>query len=350
MYDIVFYRHELLEIGGIETWLTRLARRYGATHKMAVVYAKGDFTTLRDIAEYVQIIRYSGQTIKTKKAVFCYDFLGFKTCEADEYIHIVHADHSQLSFRLDMPAGVDRVLSVSEVARNGLFVTKGVDSEVVYNPVDIPPLRKVLKLVSGTRLTTEKGLNRMIALAHSLDKLGVLYEWRIFTNENQIKPFSANVIFRPPTRDLLSHVQDADYLVQLSDTESYCFSVVESLYLGTPVVVTDLPVLKELGITKKHGVIIPLDETNYDNHSQLIVDGKFKFSYSPPADKWNEVVGVGNGSDYKFSGVLVRNVFGGPLTLLEEGITLDNGGTTVMLNLGRAESLVERGYLQYVTK
>lgn len=350
MYDIVFYRGEVLGIGGIETWLMNLARRYGKTHKMAVLYNKGSFSTLRDIAEHVEVIHYAGQSIKTKKAVFCYDLLGYDTCDSDEYIYVVHADHSKLAIRLDIPKKITKVLSVSEVARQGLLSTIDIDSEVVYNPVYIQPPRKVIKLISGTRLTSEKGLNRMMLLANALDQLGVLYEWRIFTTYDNKTPFSPNVIFRQPTKDLLSYVRDSDYMVQLSDTESYCFSIVEALSVGVPLVVTDLPVLSELGITKKHGVIVPLDTTDYGQYARLIADGGFKFSYSPPSDKWDEVVGIGSGGDYKFSGIKVKNVFGGRVTLMEEGVTLEDGGTTVMLNRHRAESLVERGYLQIVAE
>ena len=52
--------------------------------------------------------------------------------------------------------------------------------------------------------------------------------------------------------------------VQLSDDESFCLFVQECLKLKVPVIVTDLPVYKEVGITEKEGYILNLDMNNID--------------------------------------------------------------------------------------
>lgn len=348
MYDVVIYRGELCEIGGIETWVVNLAKRYHKTHKILVVYGSAHYNTLRDIARYVEIEKYTGQTIKAKKAIFCYDFIGFKTCEADEIIHVVHADHSQLSIKLDIPDEVDRVVSVSDVARRGLLSVSGVESDVVYNPIDISSCKRLIKLVSGTRLTSEKGLPRIEKLAKALDAAGVLYEWKIFTSYIPKDSFSPNVIFRPTTRHLLSYIKDSDYLVQLSDTESYGFSIVESLCCGTPVIVTDLPVLEEIGVDNTNSIIVPLEDVSYDAVVEKIVNSKLKFKYTPPKDKWGEIFGVGTGASVSENVARVRNIHGGDLTLMQEGVTLHNGQEIELFDLERAKKLVADGYLEYV--
>jgi len=50
----------------------------------------------------------------------------------------------------------------------------------------------------------------------------------------------------------------------LSDDESFCLFVHECLKLKVPVIVTDLPVYKEVGITEKEGYILNLDMSNLD--------------------------------------------------------------------------------------
>jgi hypothetical protein len=45
-----------------------------------------------------------------------------------------------------------------------------------YNPFAPDTPHKKLKLISATRLSVEKGGNRMIKLGEALDKLGVDYE------------------------------------------------------------------------------------------------------------------------------------------------------------------------------
>lgn len=349
MYDIVIFRGELYPIGGIETWAINLARRYGKTHKMAVVYGSvGSHATLHDIAQHCEVIKYTGQTIKTKKAVFCYDFLGISTCQADEVYHIIHADHSAVSLPNKIPEGVDKFFSVSEVARQGLLKTADIDSEVVYNPVHIPDFKPVIRMVSGTRLTNEKGLDRMIELAKALDSSGVVYEWHIFTNHNQRTPFSPNVIFREPTRHLISHIKGADYLVQLSDTESYGYSMVESLSVGTPIIVTDIPVLPEIGVSKDNAIIVPLSGADYADIAKQVATRKFNFKYTPPKDGWDKVFGKGSGNDYRYKPIKLLNNFGGVVTLMQEGIDVQHGDTVTLYDKSRADYIVRMGYLEYV--
>lgn len=348
MYDVVIFRGELLSIGGIETWAINLAKRYGKTHKMAVVYGTGAYDTLRDISKHCEVIKYKEQKIKARTAVFCYDFMGFDTCEAKEKVHIIHADHSKIKLVRNIPDGIDRFLSVSDVARRGFIGLAGFDSEVVYNPVETGDKSRLIRLVSGTRLSEEKGLERMKSLAASLDGAGVLYEWQIFTNHHDRKPFSPNVIFREPTRRLLDYVRSADYLVQLSDTESYGYSIVESLSVGTPVVVTNIPVLPEIGVDKDNSIIVPLDGADYKSIAQDIATQKFKFSYEPPKDKWDDVFGEGSGNDYECKPLLLRNIHGGLVTLIQEGINLPDGETVTLYDKERADEIVSKGFLEYV--
>ena len=176
----------------------------------------------------------------------------------------------------------------------------------------------------------------------------MLYEWSIFTTYGNKESFSPNVIYREPTNDLLSYVAQSDYLVQLSDTESYGYSMVEALSIGVPLVVTDIPVLPEMGITSKHAIIVPLQNADYDDIVRQITDSKFSFVYNPPKDGWDKVFGEGSGNDYVFESFLMRNCHGEPLTLMREGITLQNGEEVTLFDKARARDLVERGYLEYV--
>lgn len=346
-YDIVFYRKDIIEVGGIETWLYNLARTYGKSHKIAVVYSNASFSMLSLIAQHVEVIKYRRQEIRSKKAVFCYDLLGYETAIADERIYTIHAVHSQIkNIKLVIPDDVDRVVAVSDVARLGAETDR--DIEVVYNPVIVSEPKKILRLVSGTRLTSEKGYKRIVALSKALEAAGVLYEWSIFTNSVSANRFSPNVIFRSPTRDLMSYVASSDYLVQLSDTESYCFAVVESLSIGTPVIVTEIPVLKELGVTKKHGVIIPLDERDFSKYVNEIVNGDFNFKYKPLKDKWSEIMGEGSGSDYELKSTVIRNVHDKQVTLMLEGLNVEAGETAEVFGAQRLAELLKTGFFEVV--
>lgn len=103
----------------------------------------------------------------------------------------------------------------------------------------------------------------MIKFADELDKAGIPYEWRIFTNDSLPIP-NENVIYMKPRLDIRDYIADADYLVQLSDTEAWSYSVLESLAIcKTPVIVTPIPCFEEMGIKSGvNGYIIDFDMKN----------------------------------------------------------------------------------------
>ena len=60
------------------------------------------------------------------------------------------------------------------------------------------------------------------------------------------------LIYMKPRLDIRDYIADADYLVQLSDTEAFSYSILESLCLGTPVIITPIPSSIEMGV--KNGI------------------------------------------------------------------------------------------------
>ena len=83
-------------------------------------------------------------------------------------------------------------------------------------------------------------------------------------------------------------IKNADYLVQLSDSEGYCYSVVESLCLGTPVVVTNMPVISEIGVKHgKNGFIVDFDLHDLDVNK--LYESELTFKYTPPTSDWTEL-------------------------------------------------------------
>jgi hypothetical protein len=67
--------------------------------------------------------------------------------------------------------------------------------------------------------------------------------------------------------------------------------MIESLCLGTPVIVCDWACLPELGVTSDYGFILPLDMKNIP--VQEIYTKDFNFKYQPPIDTWNNFLSEG---------------------------------------------------------
>ena len=134
-----------------------------------------------------------------------------------------------------------------------------------------------------TRLSGEKGGWRIDKLSTILDQYRINYKWTIYTNKSP-RFQSKNIEIKEPKLDLTEEIAKASYVVQLSDAEAFCLSVVEALTLGTPVIVTDLPVYKEIGLNEDNSIIVPLMFNDYD----LDKLHERKFTYTPPKDCWEK--------------------------------------------------------------
>lgn len=258
-------------------------------NNFVIFYREGDPEQIKRFAKNVEVIKYQDKygTIKCKR-FFCNYGLDIPV-EAEESYHIIHCDYKHTKFAPIMYPGF-KYIGVSKLACNSFKELTGVEAECIYNPVaiEVPKVEKSEKmlLISATRLTSEKGGARMNKLARLLDAAGVDYEWHIYTNK-LYRWDSRNIIPMKQKLDLTKEIAEATYLVQLSDHESFGLSVAESLILGTPVIITDLPAFKEIGC--KHGknaIVCDLEMKNVD--IEMIKKGLPKFKYTPPKSNWSK--------------------------------------------------------------
>ncbi len=284
----VFYVKHFNSVGGIESFCYYLAKKY-YTKDITVFYGQGDPFQIARLRRYVPVRQYKGEHIKCRRAFFNYNFDPITNFEAEEYISVIHGDFKAMGITLKMHPKITKVMAVSKLAADSFEEIFGIRPEVAYNPVDTSKVEKSIRLISATRLTAEKGRDRMEILARQLDNNKVNYTWEIFTNDAR-KFSSPNIILRPPTLDILPHIKAADWLVQLSDSESYCFSVVEALSMGVPVIVTPCPVYDEIGVVNgKNALVVDWNMRNLPIAE--IRKGLKKFKYTPLPDRWGEILG-----------------------------------------------------------
>ena len=307
-----------------------------------VYYSEGNVEQVKRLAKLVEVRKYT-------KPIKCDIFFSNYKCdievEAKEKYHIIHYDPLNVGFGTYYEEGW-KYIGVSKVACKGFKEITGHDIELIYNPVviDKPKVKKLegLNFISATRLTSEKGLERIVKLSDTLDKAGIIYTWTIYTNKvrkarQQIN--SKNVILKEQQLDLRKEVAESSYLVQLSSCESFGLSVCESLILGTPVIVTDLEAFHEIGVTNENGVFIDLEMKNIPIDE--IVKGKKKFSYTPPKDNWNKY--LNEDTDYNPNvSVKVKSLC--RLNLIEENIHLVPK-QEVEVTKERASELESLGYV-----
>ncbi len=212
---------------------------------------------------------------------------------------VVHGDYTTSHYKVypnfNHPK-LTKVLAITKHLQDGIKKKFNVDCELCYNPLVLEPKQKRIVLVSATRLSAIKGGWRMKMLAQRLDMENINYVWYVFTNDNDIIG-SPNVCFTKERLNVYKWIQEANYLVQLSDTEACSYSINEAMAYGTKVIVTPLPYLEEIGINESNAIICKFDMSNIDE-----VVGKIKqverVNWKPPEDNYMNYL-VQSKSKYK---------------------------------------------------
>ena len=294
MYNNIFYFDRLNEIGGVETFFYEIAKKY-CDNDITVFYSYGDLKQIQRLKKYIRVIKYTGQKIKCKKAFFNYNLKPIDNIEAEKYYEIIHANYRDLGVRPNVHDKINEYIGVSQSVCDVFTELTGLPCTLCYNPITIEKPKRVLYLISATRLTAEKGKNRILKLAKALDDAEIPYIWTIFTNDTRAIQHP-RIIFMEPQLNIRDYIAKADYTVQLSDTEAYCYTMIESLLLNVPVIVTPWACLKELNITNDYGFILPFDMTNIPVDE--IYNKKFNFKYNLKPDNWNQILELSK-STYK---------------------------------------------------
>ena len=288
----IFYFKNINSIGGVEAFFYYLTKKY-QKKDITIYFQVGNIEQIKRLSQYARVLRYNGEKIKCEKAFFNYNLDIIDNVEANEYVQIIHADYDALGVIPELHSKITKYIGVSEQACKSFKKVTGLDIELCYNPIILEKPKKVLNLISATRLTKEKGKDRLIRFAELLDSAGIKYIWTIFTNDVNVIN-NPNIIYMRPKLDIVDYIANADYLVQLSDNEAYCYSVVEALSVGTPVIVTDCPVFKEIGVTEDNGFILDFNLKNVPINE--IYKGLPKFKYLPKKDRWSEILAEGKSS------------------------------------------------------
>ena len=335
----VFYFKNINSVGGCESFFWYLSKKY----EFKVYYKEANPEQIKRLAHNVEVHKYK-EPIKCDQ-FFCNYGLDIEV-ESPVKKHIVHCDYKKVWFSPILYDGFEYI-GVSQLACDSFKELTNKDIELIYNPVyiDEPKVEKYndgkLHLISCTRLTKEKGLERMKKLAAMLDNNKIPYEWVVYTNRKR-SPIGNNVIYKDQKLDIIEEIAKADYLVQLSDCEAFGYSPVESLMVNTPVIVTDLPVFKELGI--KHGenaIICDLDMNNVD--LDMIKRNDLKFTYKPPKDNWSKYLSTNktyNPNELVEVKTLKR------IHLVEENIHVGYG-KKVTITKARASELEAKGLIEW---
>lgn len=305
----IIYARDISELGGVETYVYQLAKKYKDLD-IAVVCKTIHPNQLKRLEKICYVYKHTNQKIICDVAVINYDSSiidyitpeiwkqNLKENDPRGIYQGVHADYSNPVYK-EIPHD-DRIKTYLCITK---FILKtypkiiGADNAMLcYNPLTVEDETKPLVLVSATRLSVVKGKNRMIALAKELDRREINYIWYVFTEDRNAID-SPNVIFMNPRLDVYKWISQADYVVQLSDTEACSYTINESLYRNIPIIVTPLPYLKEIGYKDKiNGYTMEFDCSNVKEIVDNILNIP-KFEFKHLKDKYGKIF-IKSKSDY----------------------------------------------------
>lgn len=303
MINNMFYFYNINSIGGVEQFFYEIAKKY-YNYDIVVYYTTGDKKQIERLKKYIDVRQHDGtEHIKCHKAFFNYNANILDCVEADEYYMIIHADYKTMNIAPPQLNKPFKFIGVSQLACEAFEEISGCPCQLSYNPITLDKPKRILKLISATRLTKEKGLERMKALIKILDENNIPFIWDIYTNKSDAINHP-NVHYHQPTLDVNDYIADADYVVQLSDCEGWCYTMIQSLMIGIPIIVCDWPVLKELKIDNRYGFILPFDMN--DIPVQEIYRKRFNFTYTPPGDNWMNILEPGPSAYQKAKNLLYK--------------------------------------------
>lgn len=348
--QIVIYTAHTFELGGIETFIYNFCMNMKEYYDIIVLYDKMDFLQIKRLEKHVCVMKNN-----TNKEILCDTLIINRITDKNppnvsfkQKIQMVHCCKLQNNFVI--PTDNTYIVPVSQAA----YDTYNVNHEnchVINNLVYNPGPKKILKLISGTRLTFEKGEDRMIRLAKTLKANNIPFLWMMFT-ERHLKEEIDGVVYMKPTLDIMDYIVEADYLVQLSDSEGFCYTIVEALELGVPVITTPITVLDEIGFKdKKHGYVVPFNvsipEELVNSIYTKIPKVKYNYDNESRITQWRELLGDTTPKhDYVYNGnesVMVRCIVKYHSLELNRDVCIGEQLTTT---LDRAKKLLDLGVVE----
>lgn len=285
---------------GYITWLINLGKSF-KNKKIAILYSKITDVTYKRFSKYFDMLEYSNmydyvcESFIDTYSTYFYPINIYSTKQSSIFIHGIMSDYpNACRYKEDI---YDKYIAVSKIARDsayGYFPTDEIT--YIYNPYIVNKnIGRELKLISTMRNSKIKGFDRIKILASVLDELKIPYTWQVFTDIKEEN--KGGLVFRDRVEDVTPYLIDADYLVHLSSSEAFSYSILESLCLKTKLVVTPLPMLKEVNINKNNAIVIPFEY--FDDKEKLkevvrkmykMKDKKFKYNYpSSKYSRYNDV-------------------------------------------------------------
>lgn len=328
--NIAIYYTRPFETGGVEKTMFargKYLKEHG--HKITFVFASKDSPT--------QILEKWATVGDVKHIKLCENII-FDCCIYDavynlkkvkvrknNYIQVVNGNLVESNEFYEETIPFKKYVAVSEESARQFKERKGKDCTIIPNminekeiiekskeKINIPKKKHNFLVVS--RIDKQKGFERIDKLLQIWQKeykddyqlviVGSCYLYPEYGNKLKERWKNYNVIFEGLQDNPYKYMKWADVLFQLSDYESQCMVMYESLIIGTPCVCTDFPnAVKELIDGK--GIVLKKDLSNFNLKDIEELQKGFEYHYPDYGQKWLKLLETKK-HNYKFS-IIIPN-------------------------------------------
>ena len=299
-HDNIVYAGNINVIGGVEQYVYELIKKY-KDNDIAVVCKTITPEQEKRMRKYCKVYKHTNEKIECKVIITNWDTSIINYVNEDAKVYTgVHSDYSHETQKQALPIDNPRItyICITEDSKKKFEEISGIKDRTILcrNPLTTEKIEKPLILMSATRLTKEKGGHRMLALANELDRQGIKYIWYVFTsNEYDNNPVwrNKNVIKMQNRLDLDYFYEYADWYIQFSEVEGDSYSLKQALYVGTPIVVCELPYFNEIGIENgKNAIYLDFDCFNVEKVAKALTK-PLKFTFEPVKDAYDKILAKG---------------------------------------------------------
>jgi glycosyltransferase involved in cell wall biosynthesis len=259
--SLAIYISNYNAIGGVERSIENFCKRMHLHYDLTFLFDwVEDQKMLIEISENANVIKIDRNKIYDFDYAIissAWGYCAYKNIQAKKFIQIIHADYRQVmsmwNFKYVKNEKTTHHVCVGQTVKEGFEeATPYKCDAIIYNLLDKniklgkKPKNKKLNLITVSRLSHEKGFKRMILLAKELELRKIPYTWNVYGNlktssaNSILKSFQGveNVVFKGITTEPIKEINKADYLVQLSDSEGFAYSVYEAMQTNTPCIIT----------------------------------------------------------------------------------------------------------------
>ena len=156
----IFYFQDLNVVGGTESFLYYLSKEY---NNFIVMYERADIEQVKRLSERVECKWWNGAEELECDRLFV-NYYGNKIIDktkAKEIIQIIHCDYKAQGILPNIHPSITKFIGVSKEVCKSFEELTGRKCELIYNPIKVDKPKKLLKLISATKLTNEKDKHRM---------------------------------------------------------------------------------------------------------------------------------------------------------------------------------------------